>query len=219
MLDLTKSFVDLGITTDILAILLSIPIIATLINFSRYIIGFKTLGIYAPMTLSFAYIFTGIRFGLLITIAVIFATLLSYQIFKKVRMHYISRITINYSIVSFFIIMIIILNENLPFSVTTNDHSVAALPPLGILLIVALSDFFIKQYVKSGLSVSIRSLGETIIVAVAGWGLLRSESLQNFVLYNMWIQPIILFLNLLFGKYTGFRLKDVLRFRALLDRD
>ncbi len=219
MFDLTKSFVELGITTDILTILLFIPIIATLINFSRYIIGFKTLGIYAPMTLSFAYVFTGIRFGLLITAAVIFATLLSYQIFKKVRMHYISRITINYSIVSFFIIMIIILNENLPFSFTTNDHSVAALPPLGILLIVALSDFFIKQYVKSGLSVSIRSLGETIIVAVAGWGLLRSESLQNFVLYNIWIQPIILMLNLLLGKYTGFRLKDVLRFRALLDRD
>lgn len=219
MFDLTKSFVELGITTDILTILLFIPIIATLINFSRYIIGFKTLGIYAPMTLSFAYVFTGIRFGLLITAAVIFATLLSYQIFKKVRMHYISRITINYSIVSFFIIMIIILNENLPFSFTTNDHSVAALPPLGILLIVALSDFFIKQYVKSGLSVSIRSLGETIIVAVAGWGLLRSESLQNFVLYNIWIQPIILMFNLLLGKYTGFRLKDVLRFRALLSRD
>lgn len=216
MINLTDWVTGTGMTEQMLIMLLYIPVLATLINFTRYVVGFKTLGIYAPLILSYAYIFTGIRFGLLITAAVIAGTLITYSVFKKVRMHYISRITVNYILVAFFIILVIALNEISPFSITTENHNVATIPPLGVILIVTLSDFFIKQYVKKDLGSSLRALGETVVIGVAGWGLLRLPNLQIFVLNNLWLQPVLLAANIALGKYTGIRFKELFRFQRVI---
>ncbi len=206
---------DSVITEDILIFLLFIPIIATLVNISRYVIGFKTFGIYAPMTLAFAYVFTGLRFGLLVTAAVIISSLLSYTLLKQVRMHYLSRVTINYILITFILLALLILNELSPWAITTQQHQIATLPPLGIILIVTLSDFFVKEYIKKDFLTTIRSLLETIIIAIIGWALLRSQNIQQFVLNNIWINLPILLLNLLIGQYKELRLKDLFRFKKI----
>lgn len=219
MSGITSWIIAHGVTEEILLMLLFVPIIATLVNFSRYVVGLKTLGIYAPMILAFAYIFTGIRFGLLVTVGVIVASLLSYSVFKRVRMHYISRTTVNYILIAFFVILILVLNEISPIKITSDNHNAQTLPPLGIILITTLSDFFIKQYVKNNFVSSLRSLVETVIIGFLGWAVLNSVTIQNFVLTNLWIQPVLLILNLTLGKYTGMRLKEFLRFKHLLKND
>jgi hypothetical protein len=206
---------DNVVTEEILIFMLFIPIIATLVNVSRYIIGFKTFGIYAPMTLAFAYVFTGIRFGLLVTTAVIISTLLSYTLLKKIRMHYLSRITINYILITFILLGVLILNEISPWSITTEQHQIATLPPLGIILIVALADFFVKEYIKRDLLTTIRSLVETIIIAIAGWFLLKSLPLQQFLIHNIWISIPLILVNLFIGKYKELRFKDLFRFKRI----
>jgi hypothetical protein len=206
---------DSIITEEILIFMLFIPIIATLVNVSRYIIGFKTFGIYAPMTLAFAYVFTGIRFGLLVTIAVVISSLISYSLLKQVRMHYLSRITINYIFITFILLGVLILNELSPWSITTDHHQIATVPPLGIILIAALSDFFVKEYVKKDFLTTIRSLIETIIIGVTGWFLLQSQSLQQFLVQNIWINIPILLLNLFIGQYKELRVKDFFRFKKI----
>lgn len=206
---------DSVITEEILIFMLFIPIIATLVNVSRYVIGFKTFGIYAPMTLAFAYVFTGIRFGLLVTFAVIISSLLSYTLLKQIRMHYLSRITINYIIITFILLGILILNEIAPWSITTDNHEIATINPLGIILIATLSDFFVKEYVKKDFLTTIRSLIETILIAVAGWALLKSQTMQQFLLQNLWIHIPILLLNLFVGQYKELRFKDFFRFKKI----
>lgn len=217
-LDITPWALKIGFTEEMLALLLFIPVLATLINVSRYIFGLKTLGIYAPMTLSFAYIFTGIRFGLLVTTAVIAATLLSYAALRKVRMHYISRTSITYTIITVLIIAIISLNEVSPISLTSERHNISTLSPLGIVLIASLSDFFVKRYVKKSLDSALRALLETVIVAFIGWALLRSEDLTNLLLNYTVIVIVILFLiNYFVGKFSGVRVREYLRFKKIVE--
>ncbi|HVX92902.1 MAG TPA: 7TM domain-containing protein, partial [Candidatus Dojkabacteria bacterium] len=55
-----------GISISVLEIIVFIPILATIINFARYFIGFKSFGIYGPIVLALSYTFTGLRYGLLI---------------------------------------------------------------------------------------------------------------------------------------------------------
>jgi len=167
------------------------------------------------MTLAFAYVFTGIRFGLLVTTAVIISTLLSYTLLKKIRMHYLSRITINYILITFILLGVLILNEISPWSITTEQHQIATLPPLGIILIVALADFFVKEYIKRDLLTTIRSLVETIIIAIAGWFLLKSLPLQQFLIHNIWISIPLILVNLFIGKYKELRFKDLFRFKRI----
>ncbi|GAB4159013.1 MAG: hypothetical protein Fur003_2820 [Candidatus Dojkabacteria bacterium] len=216
MNQLTNWLTDYGVTREILLYLLFIPVIATIINISRYVIGMKAFGIYAPMILAFAYIFTGIRFGLLITVAVILATLLSYRLLRGIRMHYLSRIAVNYFIISIFIILVIALNEISPIQVTNRYYDLGTVPPLGIILIATLSDFFIKQYVKSSFLTTFRSLIETMIIGIIGWAVLRIEFIGDFLLSNVWIMLPLFLINIMIGQYTGLRLKDFSRFKRVI---
>lgn len=208
---------DYGFTKDMLLFLLYIPVIATIVNFARYFVGAKMYGIYAPMILAFAYAFTGIRFGLLITVAVIIATLVTYSAISKIRMHYLARIAINYTVIAFFVIGFIYLNELSPVKVTREVHVLKDITPLGIVLIATLSDFFIKQYVKKSFTVTMRSLGETVAVAFIGWWLLslRTGAVGEFLLTQIWIYPLLMLINILLGQYTGLRLKDFSRFKRV----
>lgn len=212
-----------GFTQQMILFLLYIPVIATVVNASRYVVGMKMYGIYAPVILAFAYYFTGVKFGLLVTVAVILATLLTYTILRKIRMHYLSRIAINYTVISFFIIGIIILNEISPIQLTDEDYMLTAVTPLGLVLIATLSDFFIKQYVKKSFIVTMRSLIETVIVALIGWGIiilgLSTDGTINpfgeFLLTQIWIYPVLVLLNVFIGQYAGLRLKDFSRFKRV----
>lgn len=215
MPDITTWISAHGVTEEMLGFLLFIPIMATIVNVTRYIVGLKILGIYAPMTLAFAYYFTGIRFGLLVTVAVIGSTLLTYTLLKRIRMHYISRITVNYIIITMLVILIITLNQLSPVSFTTDRHNPEAIPPLGVLLIAALSDFFIKKYVKKGVGTSLRLVGETVILGLIGWSLLRLDIVRVFLIDNLWINFVLLGINLVLGQYIGLRFTDLLRFRKI----
>ncbi len=207
---------DSIITEEILIFMLFIPVLATLINISRYVVGFKTFGVYAPMTLAFAYSFTGLRFGLLVTFAVVISSLLSYTLLKQIRMHYLSRITINYIFITFILLGVLIVNEIAPWSITTEQHQIATVPPLGIILIATLSDFFVKEYVKKDFLTTIRSLTETIVMGVTGWFLLQSHNVQQFLLNNLWIHIPILLLNIFIGQYKELRIKDFFRFKKIV---
>jgi hypothetical protein len=50
----TQWLVNHGISLQTLEILVMIPIIATLVSIARYVIGFKTFGIYATIILGIA---------------------------------------------------------------------------------------------------------------------------------------------------------------------
>jgi hypothetical protein len=223
MIDFTSLLSNYQITADILLYLLYIPIIATIVNAARYLVGMKMYGLYAPTLLAFAYIFTGIRFGLLITIAVILSTLLTYFVLRKIRMHYLSRIAINYTVISFSILGIIVLNELSPISMTSANHALTVATPLGIVIIATLSDFFIKQYVKKSFISTIRALAETVAVAVVGWWLLslgwddnfQISAFGTFLLTGVWIYPVLIIVNILIGQYSGLRFKDISRFKRV----
>jgi len=216
MEEVTNWLLANGVTREILLMLLYVPVIATLVNFSRYMVGMKTLGIYAPMILSFAYIFTGIRFGILVTAAVVAATMLSYTLLVKYRMHYLSRVSINYIFMTFFVLGVIVLNENSPVQFTSSRHDIAAVPSLGIILIATLSDFFIKQYIKKSAWATMRSLLETVLIGFIGWTMIRSVWIQDFLLANFWFYVLLLGINILLGQYTGMRLKDYARFSSIM---
>ena len=101
-----------GINQQTLELLVSITIVATIVSIFRYIFGTKSYGIYAPIILAISYSYTGLRYGLAVTILVILTTLASHTILKKIRMHYITRIAINYCILAISLILFIVLIHN-----------------------------------------------------------------------------------------------------------
>ena len=132
-----------GLSLQLLTLIAFIPVLATLVSISRYLLGLKTLGIYASMVLAFSYYFTGLKFGLIITVIVAIAAFINYYLLNKVRMHYISRVAMNYVIITMLVLAVLVGIYFLPKEMTVLKTQ--ALNPLGLISIAALSDFFIKN--------------------------------------------------------------------------
>ena len=207
----TQWILNTGVNQQVLELLLAVMVLATIVSFARYILGTKSYGIYAPIILAIAYSYTGLRYGLAITLVVILTTLFSYTILKKIRMHYIARIAVNYCLLAIFlVIFFIIVNkfglglENMPY-----------ISGLAVISIAAISDFFIKQYVKKSFKTSVLILFSTVAIAALGWFVITRDVVSNYMLNNLWIVPILIALNILIGQFTGLRIKDLFRFKSV----
>jgi hypothetical protein len=187
-------------------------IVATIVSLARYIFGSKSYGIYAPIILAISYSFTGLKYGLVITAVVIATSLLSYSILKKIRMHYITRIAINYCILTLSLITFFIVVNRFKFTLDNLEN----VPPLALISIAALGDFFTKQYVKKSLKTSIIILLSTIAISTIGWYVITRDVISTYLFNNLWIIPVLILVNILIGQFKGLRIKDLFRFRSIV---
>ncbi len=206
---LTEWILEHGVSKMALELLIAVTVLATIVSIARYVIGSKTYGIYAPILLAIAYSYTGLKYGLSITIVVILTSLLSYSILKRIRMHYITRIATNYTILAMILVLFFVLIDIFGLGL----ENMANIPPLAFISIAALSDFFIKQYIKKSFAGSILTLTGTILVAAIGWFVITREIISEYMINNLWVLPLLTIINLLLGQFTGLRIKDYFRFK------
>ncbi|MCD4756055.1 hypothetical protein K8R20_00320 [bacterium] len=202
-----------GVSSQTLELLIAIALLATLVSIGRYIFGNKTYGIYAPIILAIAYSYTGLKYGLVITAIVILSTLLSYSVLRKIRMHYITRIAINYCILTLSLTLFLMLINKYGLTL----ENMVNISPLAIVSIAALGDFFTKQYVKKSLKTSFLTLLPTIAISALGWFLITRDVISTNIINNLWIIPVLILANLLIGQFKGLRIKDLLRFSSILN--
>jgi len=210
----TNWMVDNGISLQMLEILIMIPVIATLVSITRYLIGFKTFGIYPTIILGISYSFTGLRYGLAITMIVIFASLLTHKVLSKIRMHYITRIAVNYCLLVIFLSGALLLINKFGLGLENIEN----INPLAVVSIAALSDFFIKIYVKKSFKNTFRSLLETILIATIGWLIITRDVISEFLLNNIWLILLLIAINLSLGQFKGLRFIDNFRFKSVIKK-
>lgn len=203
-----------GVSETVLGLIVALCVLATIVSLARYIVGSKTYGIYVPIILAIAYSYTGLRYGLAITLLVIITTLLSYKVLGKIRMHYITRIATNYTILAVAFILFFVLVDQFGLGL----ENMSTIPPLAFISIAALSDFFIKQFVKKSIKATFETLLGTILVATIGWFVITREVVFDFLIYNLWIVPLLTLVNILLGRFKGLRVKDYFRF-SFSERD
>jgi hypothetical protein len=209
---LTTWILSNGISDQTLELLIAIAILATIVSIGRYIFGNKTYGIYAPVILAIAYSYTGLRYGLAITGIVIVTSLLSYSVLRKIRMHYITRIAINYCILTLSLGIFLILIHRYGLTL----ENISNIPSLATISIVALGDFFTKQYVKKSLKSSFLTLFSTLVISAIGWFVITRDVISLLLFNNLWIIPLLIVANILVGQFKGLRIKDFFRFRSIL---
>jgi len=201
-----------GISPQTLELLIAVPILVTIVSLARYIFGSKAYGIYAPIILAIAYSYTGLRYGLAITAIVIIISLLSYTFLKKIRMHYLTRIAINYCILTLTLIICFIIINRFGLGLENIEN----IPPLATISIAVLGDFFTKQYIKKSLKVSLLTLVSTIAISAIGWYVITRDVISTYFFNNLWIIPVLILFNILIGQFKGLRIKDLFRFKSIV---
>lgn len=210
MFGLINFMIQKGVPQETIALILILPIIATVIAFVRQIIGWKAFGIYTPLISSFAFWGIGLKYGLLIFGIILLAGMSFRFLVKHLRLLYLPRIAIVLTGVS---LLIFLLFAMIAFIGKNNLFKSSIFP---ILIIISLLEEFVGVQTKKGLKQAIVMSLETVLLSIVCYYLIIWSWLQNMLLNYPWLVLLTLIFNIALGKWTGLRLNEYFRFREVI---
>jgi len=213
---------DIILLERLYLVLLLIPIVATIIGIARYVIGIRSINFYTPLFATFILFdisntsgmgtnfMTGLKYGLLFFLCVFVTSTIFYKLLKRLRMHYIPKLSLIITATSVSIAILIAtmlyFEKTLPLEIS---------PFLFIALIVS-AEGFMSVYAKKNFRYIAGLAFESLIIAIISYTVISIPLVQQFVLNNPWIIIIITFINLYVGRFLGLRLNEYWRFRSIL---
>lgn len=210
-----------GIPETSILLLLMLPIVATIIAFWRQFIGLRTFGIYAPILITFAFyqlgitqdginLWQGLKYGLALAIVVFLIASLTHEVTKKVRLHYLPKMSILLSVVAIGLFGVLIVASYL------NRGGFITVDILPLLLMITVSEQLISIYIKKGKKTAYLLTLGTLFISSLTYALIAWRWLQDMVLRYPYIVLIMLVVNLIIGKWTGLRLNEYFKFKSVM---
>lgn len=204
-------FIREGVPFETVVLILMLPIIATFIAFLRQVVGVKAFGIYTPLIVTFAFLATnGIKYGIAIFVAVIFVGMLMRFVLKPFRLLYLPRVAIMLTIVAILILAMLTIGGNMH---RTGLASVSIFP---ILIMITIVEKFVAVQIEKGNKAAMKLALETLLISILGYFIASSQIL----IYLITAYPGIIFLtipiNILFGRWTGLRISEYMRFKEVI---
>lgn len=202
---------NVGVPENTVALLLLLPIVATLVSVIHYIVGFSGYGIFMPTMMAVVLLATGVGSGLVLFSVILIVTLLSNYFVKKLKLHFWPARSITLLFVSMATFGAMIL-----FSfIKIVDMSKISIFP--ILFMILLTEEFARTQLIKSKKEALKLTAGTLVLAVAGALIMGLRGVEEMVLERAEI--VILFVvivNILVGRYGGIRLTEIKRFKGAI---
>lgn len=203
-------FITHGVPIDTVVLLLMLPIVVTVIAFFRQIIGIKAFGIYTPSIVTFAFLATKIKYGVVIFVVVILVGMLMRYVLKTLRILYLPRVAITLSIVAFSILLLLSIGGSF------QRTGLAAVSIFPILIMITIVEKFVTTQIEKGNKAALLLALETLVISVVGYFIASWPLLIATLISAPWIVLATIPINIGLGKFDGLRLTEYIRFRNLL---
>jgi len=210
MFNLISFMLDKGIPEETIIFLLMVPIIVTIIAFTRQIIGIRAFGIYTPLITAFAFLGTGLKYGIGLFIIVLIAGTIMRFLVKKLRLLYLPRIAIVLTIVG----LSVLLSFAIMSAFGQNEFLNISIFP--ILIMIVLVEKFVGAQTSKSLQTAIMLSLETLILSLISYFILNWEGLKQIILKYPWLILATIIINIILGRWTGLRIIELWRFRAVI---
>ena len=189
-------------------ILILVPIGALMICLLRNIIGFPTFGVFLPVLMALAFRNTGLAYGLGIFWGVVLFGYAVRRQIDKLRLLLVPRLSVILTLVILCTIFFALLGNKLGL----REFMAVGLLPF-VILTMTIERFFVIVE-ESGGREAIWTAAGSAGVAVITYKILQLEPLQ----LTFFVYPELLFvvaaIQVLLGRYTGYRLLELFRFRG-----
>lgn len=211
MPELTQYMILSGVPKELIGLILMLPIVATLIAFSREIIGVKGFGIYTSLIIAYAFVGTGLANGVVIFALVLISGTLMRLFIRHFRLLYLPRMAVVLTGVAFTIFLMFIVAA---FYHQTEFLKISLFP---IIIMIPLVEKFIGAQIERGSQAAITLTVETLVLASLSYLIITWGWLTGLILdWPLAVFPAVLIFNVLLGKWTGLRLTELVRFRELI---
>jgi hypothetical protein len=212
-------------TAVLVFFLLTIPIIFSIQNIFRYIIGIKNLNTYSTLALTFLvynltmtstyttknHVISALIYSFIIIVAVTIGLSLCYQMLSKTKLHYYTKTSLILMSTTIVLFIILFIAQKI------NENVIIQMNPINIILIHILAEQILGIHTKSSIKGTIKYMFEGLLIAGTCVLFLSNLNAQTFILKNPWIVLFAIPINVIIGKYTGLRLREYFRFSTILN--
>lgn len=197
-------------TQAVYHLVLLIPLGALLVAFMRNVIGINTLGTFTPVLIALSFRETGLIWGVVFYSLLVVLGLCFRFLFERLQLLLIPRLTASLTMVIILMLGISILTEHYDIQKGLS----VALFPLVILTMTIERMSIVSE--ELGFFKALRLGGLSMLVAVLTYFVITNQHLE----YWFFVFPEFLFVNLalavMLGRYTGYRLLELRRFKSLV---
>lgn len=197
-----------GLSLNTIVLMLLLPVLATIIVFTRVIVGLPSLEMLVPIGLSYALVATGIILGGIILFSIVIASLLSRMLLKHVSIMYFPKRSLSLFLLSLFVLV------TLSISIKLGIGNIAAVSIFPILIMTLLGDSLVSIQLHKSLREALTITLVTIAIGIIGFVLATSNAVRDLLVLYPEIILLLIPINIVMGRYFGLRLSEVFRFKS-----
>lgn len=197
-------------TQAVYAVLMMIPIGALVIMLLRNFIGVKTFGTFMPVLVALAFRETRLLWGLVLFAIIVSLGLLIRFYLEKLRLLLVPRLTTVLTVVVLLMAGISVLSQKLELQ---PGLSIALFPM--VILSMTIERMSIVWEERGASEALQEGIGSLLVAAVA-YVIMGIAWLEHLIFVFPELLLLVIAVSLLAGRYTGYRLLELRRFKALL---
>lgn len=200
-------------TQNVYRVLLLTPVGAFLIVFMRNVVGFKTFGTFMPILIALAFRETKLLWGMVLFTLVVSLGLAIRFYLEYLKLLLVPRLASVLTIVILLMAVVSLLTHKLGI-----DRGVSvALFPMVILTMTVERMSLVWE--EAGPLEALQQGFGSLLVAALAFAIMSDSVLRHMVFVFPELLLIVLAANLLLGRYTGYRLTELWRFRSVLRQE
>lgn len=195
----------------VMKILLLLPFAALITAFMRNVVGLGTFGTFSPALLAMSFIYADWKTGLTIVVIVLGVGLVARWGLERLRLLTVPRLSIILTVV---ILCVVFGISVLHYLMPAISAEVVLLP---MIILTMLIERFHVGAEEDGLAHTIKLAGGTLLVAILCYLILGSERVGDWVLTYPEAHFFTIAAFVALGRYAGYRLTELWRFRDLVE--
>jgi len=199
-------------TQNMYRVLLMVPVGAMIIVLLRNVVGFQTFGTFMPVLIALSFRETELLGGVILFTLIVSLGLAIRFYLEHLKLLLVPRLAAVVIVVVMLMLMLSIVSHHLGI-----EHGLAvALFPMVILAMTIERMSIVWE--EHGAADAIRQGVGSMGAAIVGYLLMINPYLEHLIFVFPELLLLVLAVTLLLGRYTGYRLSELIRFRALSGR-
>lgn len=196
-------------TQSVYAILLLVPVGGFVMLFMRNIVGVGTFGTFMPVLVALAFRETQLLWGILLFTVVVGLGLSIRFYLEHLRLLLVPRLTAVLTVVVLLLVMISIVSHRLGME---TGLSVALFPMVIMTMVIERMSI---SWEERGARHALKEAAGTLVVAILAYLVMSVEHIRHLVFVFPELLLVLLGATLVLGRYTGYRLVELTRFKEL----
>ena len=190
-------------------ILLLVPVGAFIMLILRNLVGIKTFGTFMPVLVALSFNWTGLIPGLILFATIITLGLLVRFYLERLKLLLVPRLTAVLIIVVLLMALVTVVSNKLGINV---GLSVALFP---MIILTMTIERVSVAWEERGPGFAVKQALGSLFIAALAYLVMGQERLQHLIFVFPELLLVLLAVTLVLGRYSGYRLTELFRFRAL----